>query len=504
MHGDEIELKLAIAHEGLERLRRHPLVRAHTQGRPATRQLTSIYYDTADLALARAGVTVRVRVVGRRNIQTVKARGRRSAGLFERREWEAPVASKTVDVPMLRATGVAVLTDGDVADRLAPVFRTEIRRTARILAGEGWRLELALDRGAVRSGDLSEDICEMELELLEGGPGHLFAVARAIVATVPARLITLSKSDRGYGLAFGRPPAPVKARPVAVGRDTTVALGFQSIARNCLEHLLANEAPLLARDGEAVHQMRVALRRLRSAVKVFRPVVDGPQLAELTGQTRWLMDYLGPARDSDVFLAEIVDPVAARHPGNPALAALRARWRDHRDDALDAAVAAVADRRFTEVLLAAGAWIEAGDWLTGDREALDAPLPPFAARVLSKRHRRLLKAGGRRLAELSPADLHRARILGKQLRYAGEFFAPLHPGKATREFLAALAGLQDLLGALNDIAVAEPRLVAGQLDGDLAWAAGVVSGWHDARRPALLAEAEGAWKKFRKLKPFWS
>lgn len=503
MDGDEIELKLALSPEGLERLRRHPLVRTHTQGRPVTRPLTSIYYDTPDFALARAGVTVRVRVVGHRNVQTVKARGSRAAGLFARREWEAPVASKTVDVPMLRATGVPVLVEGDAAERLVPVFRTEIRRTARILAGDGWRLELALDHGSVRAGELSEEICEVELELLEGNPGHLFTLARSIVAAVPARLTTLSKSDRGYSLASGRPPAPVKARPVVVGREMSVAQGFQTVARNCLEHLLANEASLLAGDGEAIHQMRVALRRLRSAVKVFRRVVNGPQLDELSGQTRWLLDHLGPARDGDVFLDEIVEPVVARYPGNPALAALRGRWRDVRDDAVATAVAAVADRRFTEILLAAGAWVEAGDWLGGDQDTLDARLGPFAAAVLSKRHRRLLKAGGRRLAELGASDLHRVRILGKQMRYAGEFFAPLHPGKAARGFLASLAELQDVLGALNDIAVAEPRLVAGQLDGDQAWAAGVVAGWHEARRPALLETAEAAWRRFRKLEPFW-
>lgn len=505
MNGAEIELKLALAPDGLDRLRRHPLLRHHCQGRPATKILTSTYYDTPDFALARAGVTVRVRVSGRHNIQTVKTANNRCAGLFARHEWESPVASRAIDLPQLRATGVPILVEGDAADRLVPVFRTTMHRTARILAGDGWRIELALDRGEVSDGHHSEPICEAELELKEGRSGHLFDLARQIAAIVPVRLASASKSDRGYALAAGTRPQPAKACPVAVAADMSVAEGFQSVARNCLGHLLANENALLdTGSGEAIHQMRVALRRLRSAIKVFRPIVAGGQLAQVSDEIRWLLAELGPARDSDVLITEIIDPVVDRYPDTPALADLRTRWMDRRDDCLDTARKAVTDRRFTHLLLALGAWVEAGDWLSGDPAHLSRPLGPFAASVLAKRYRRLRKAGGRRLDGLPPPELHRVRILGKQLRYAGEFFAPLYSRKASRAFLETLADLQDALGELNDIAVAGPTLAAGHLNGDQAWAAGVVSGWHEARRPALMERAETAWKRVRKSQPFWN
>ena len=183
----------------------------------------------------------------------------------------------------------------------------------------------------------------------------------------------------------------------------------------------------------------------------------------------------------------------------------RRAWLAEHDDHLAAALAAVADRRFTTLLLTLAEWVEAGDWLADpDRQALlDEPILPFARRTLAKRDKRLRAAGGDDLAKLAEAELHATRILGKQLRYAGEFFAPLFPPKASSGFLAGLAELQDLLGQLNDIAVAGSRLAGGRLDGPRAWAAGLVAGWHASRRPKLLAKAAQAWKAYRKALRFW-
>lgn len=286
----------------------------------------------------------------------------------------------------------------------------------------------------------------------------------------------------------------------------TVADAFRAIARNCLHHLLANEASLIETgDAEAVHQMRVALRRLRSALKVFRRMVEGPQLDAMQAEIKWLLDRLGPARDADVFLAEIIGPLLERHPDAMGIQALAERWRTIRDDDLAAARAAVGDCRFTALLLDLGAWVESGDWTEdADRAPLrDGELARFAARVLDKRARKLRKAGGKRLEKLSAHALHRVRIQAKQVRYAGEFFAPLYGKSETKPYLSTLAHAQDLLGEINDIAVAGPRLAASYHLGGEAWAAGMIAGWHEARRPHLLAEADKVWKDVRGLPRFW-
>lgn len=506
MEGQEVELKLALAPDGLERLKRTAVVRETRQGRPSTRLLSSTYYDTPAFALAKAGITVRLRDGGATRLQTVKTAGSRVSGLFARREWEDAVDGDGLDHARLRATGLDLLGDERLLATLAPVFSTEVRRTLYVLAGEDWQVELALDHGSVGTGAARHPICEAELELKAGRPAKLYELARALTEAVPARLLALSKSERGYELAAGTPPLPVKARPVRLHPDMPVAEAFQVIARNCLDQVLANERCLLAtRDPEAIHQMRVALRRLRSALKVFAPVVEGPQLARAKDEVRWLLAHLGPARDDEVFLVEILDPVVAANPDHPGLASLRALWRDRRDAAFRKAVDAVAGRRFTALLLDLGAWVEAGDWRdAATRPVQGQPVGAFARKVLAKRDKKLMAAGGKRLDRLPPHELHAVRIRGKQLRYAGEFFASLYAKGAAKDFLAPLAELQDVLGTLNDIAVAAPRLAGSAHHDDHAWAAGLVVGWHDSRRPALMDQAGKAWRRLRKLDRFFA
>lgn len=502
MDGTEIELKLAVERKSLERLRRLPALKPLRDGRATTRTLWSTYYDTPDRRLALAGITVRVRRVDGGLVQTVKTAGDRASGLFARREWEVPVAAATPDPAALAATGLPLLAEEGLAATLVPVFTTDIRRTLHVLSGEDWQAEMAVDVGELRAGDRHEEVCEVELELRAGTPAHLFAVARRIAEGVPVRLLTLSKSDRGHALAEGRARRAVKAPPLVLGDGMTRADAFRAIARNCLHHLLANQAPLLENgDGEAVHQMRVALRRLRSALKIFRPLVAGPRLTLLRTEMAWLLAALGPARDAEVFLEEIIEPVLSGHPGHDGLMALRDHWRQQWSADLSAAHAAVAERRFALLLLDLGAWVEDGEWQRA--ATASRPLRPFATKVLDRLMDRMEAAGGKRLDRLSPPALHRVRIIGKQLRYAGEFFAALYGKGTARDTLTVLARLQDALGEINDIAVAAPRLATCHHMGDAAWAAGVVAGWHEARRPNLLDTAGTLWRDLRKRRRFW-
>lgn len=502
MNGVEIELKLATEAAMLARVARLKAVAAHKQGRARTEMLNATYYDTPDLALWRAGITVRLRSEGGRIVQTVKSAGSRTAGLFSRREWECPSPTGELHRPHLTATELPPLCRSKTLDALGAVFTTHIRRTIHILKGPDWEVELAIDSGTVQAGDRVMPLAEIELELKAGSPDHLYGLAEAIATALPCRVPTRAKSDHGFQLALGEDIRPTKAPPLALDPDMSVAQAFQAIARNCLYHLLASEACLPGPHGsEAVHQMRVALRRLRSALKVFRAVVTDDELGPLRDEIAWLLSHLGPARDADVFLAGIVAPVMADHPDTPALLALCQDWTSERDTAFATARAAAADRRFALLALRLGRWIDHGAWTTGDLGR--APLTPFARRVLRRLRRRLLDAGGARLGDLPTAELHGVRILGKQMRYGGEFFASLYPKSTSRTFLALLAQLQDQLGLLNDLAVAVPRLAARHHRADWAWASGLIAGWHEARRPEIMKEAEQAWRQLRKCPPFW-
>lgn len=492
----EIELKLAIRPEDIRRIALLPAIAAAKSGPARKVRLAATYYDTPDKSLLRAGITVRVRSEGRGHTQTVKTAGTRVAGLFTRGEWEEPLASSVLDTSLLGATGLPPLQDKAVIAALRPLFTTMVNRTIIRLAGPDWEAELALDKGFVAAGETQQDIAEAELELVRGQHSTLYEMARTIAEAVPARLLTVSKSDRGHELASGKSPEPVKSKPVELTATTPAGQAFTAIAGNCLHQVLANERCLLATgDPEAIHQMRVALRRLRSAIKIFRAIVAGPQLETAREEIAWLLSHLGPARDSHVFLSSI--------PEDPNTRELREYWTaiaesDHRK-----ALEAIGSQRFTILMLDLGAWAAAGDWVRADCPGRDAPLAPLAAMVLTKCRKRLRKAGGRKLADLTPEDLHRVRILGKQMRYAGEFFAPLTPGKAATRFLTETARLQNLLGEINDIAVAAARLDTLRGNPALAWSAGVLNGWNLACRPALLSNAAKAWKGWRKLRKYW-
>jgi triphosphatase len=510
MSDDTMQIRLRLPPDSLARLRRPDTLARLADPAPAPPpaeavRLRSVYWDTPDHVLARAGVVLRLRETGPERTQTVRNAGRGAAGLSTRREWVWPQTASTPDARRLGETGLSILRDAAVLARLTPLFTTELTRTRHLLDDGATAILLTLDNGTMGLGGGEEPVCEATLDLKRGDPAPLFVLARRIAASCPCHLLAMANAGHEAPPVAAAPPLPIKARPVAVADTMPVGAAFRAIGRNCLDQILGNERCLRATGNpEAIHQLRVALRRLRSAIRVFRDVVDGPDLAEIRAGIGWLLGPLGPARDDFVFLDEILHPVIAAHPDAKTLDALQGRWLAEHERHLAAARDAVAEPRFTALLLELAAWIESGSWLSRpETERRKRPLGPFAAKVLGKRHRKLTEATGPSLGALPPAELHRLRILGKQLRYAGEFFEPLWSGKATRFYLSTLAELQDLLGQLNDLTQAESRLSAGATEPGLAWAAGLVAGWHASRRPDLLDRADRAWHQFRHARPFW-
>jgi CHAD domain-containing protein len=285
-------------------------------------------------------------------------------------------------------------------------------------------------------------------------------------------------------------------------------VAFRAVVLACLEQLHANEDGMLeGRDVEYLHQMRVALRRLRSALGVFRAVFPPETLQPAREELKWLTGQLGPARDWDVFLTETLPRVKA-----PAAAAgfqaLRGAAEQVREGALARAQDAVQSARYQEMLLDLGAWLAAEPWLgSAEEEALArarGPVSEFAREALEQLARRVRKRG-RGFEYLSPEERHRVRIAAQRLRNAGEFFSALYPPKPVRRYLKALAGLQDLLGALNDAATTGGLLREALAAGTdpAAAAAGFVGGWVAADAEHRAAHAKEAWKDFLGCEPFW-
>lgn len=505
----EIELKLTIAPEDAARIARLPLVRDATIGRPQTRKLHTIYYDTPERALQRAGVALRLRKDGARWLQTLKGGGRSEAGLHERNEIESRVAGPFLDQAMLDANLGGKLADPAARAHLAPLFVTEFRRRLRVLEpAPGTRIELCVDEGSIGTATRSVPIHEIELELQAGSALTLIDFADALVQALPVHLEPLSKAARGYALASDAVAAPVRARAIALTPHLGVIDALRKIVFACVEHLQANEAGVIAgEDAEYLHQARVALRRLRSAFNVFAAAVPRATAAPLLDEFRWLDRVLAPARDWDVFVLETLPPLRAAFPAHAGLDALEQRAASLRAEAGAAARAALRSARYTRLLLQSIALFYRQPWLAEAAPEAESARAmesaAFAASVLGQRQRKVRKRG-RDIGKLDHAALHALRIAIKKLRYAAEFFAALHEGKAQRRFVRALAVLQGHLGTLNDAATVERlcRQLTAE-DADTLEAIGVLRGWAAARAAAHIEQLPPAWKAWRDAAPYW-
>lgn len=512
--GRERELKLTVSPAAAGQVRRSRPVRTMKQGRALTRHLRSVYFDSADQVLRGNGMTLRVRHIGARRVQTVKAAPDHSQGLSVRREWECDVAG---DLPDLAAIGDAELRhdlsrmlDGR---KLEPMFESDIRRTAwQLRPASGGRVELALDIGVLASGDRTLPVHEVELELKEGSVAAIFEIAAELGATVPFAFESRSKADRGFALALAGPPGWLKAKTVALTSQMTTQDAFIAVAGTCLAQAEANEAAALdGRDPEGVHQLRVACRRLRSAFALFRPVLP-PAQAALAVELRWFAGELGPARDWDVFLAETLAPLRHALPGEADLDLLQAAGERCRLAGYDRVRAAIASPRYTAVKLELRRWLADDNWHRSlDADAarlLFAPVTDLADLLLERRAKAVRKLGNR-LESLSLPQLHDLRIRAKKLRYATEFFANLYPGRKARTYSRTLAGLQDVLGVLNDSVVARDLLrhaAIAESAEDGTWYArvdGLVTGWCAAQGQARLGSLTAQWTAYARGRRFW-
>lgn len=495
----EIELKFQVPLERRER------VRAAVAGRGAeTRpiRLQAAYFDTADGLLAAAGVALRLRREGVRWVQTLKAGG---ADTMTRLEHNAPRRERSAAVPALdlslhegtpageRLAGV-LASRPDAADAaLVCRYRTDIRRTARTLRRHGATLELAFDEGEIVAGEASLPVCELEIELVSGSPAGLLAVAGEWVPRHDLWLDTRSKAERGTLLAQGRMHSPArKAAAIRLDAGMEAADARRAVLSECLQQMVVNASPVASGEftDEHLHQLRVGLRRLRTALRLFAaPEEPG----ELEHAAAGLFRGLSVARDQAAIGGPLRAQIAAAMAASaPLLVPPVLPLGEAADPAL--AVRAPEAQRLLLGLMAAvltPAPAPMGPAATG------APREIVAA--LDRWHRQLRRDVAR-FASLDDAARHRLRKHVKRLRYGAEFARGLFGAKRTARYLRALAALQQGLGELNDASVAHAALQAAPAsEPSVAFALG----WLSARREALAAACGPALDGFASVKKPW-
>ena len=499
----ELELKLALPPGQAERLRRHPALRPISPHRAVVAELDAIYFDTPDLALQAEGIAVRQRQAGGQWVQTVKTRGYGQGALHRRLEWETPSAGVHLDFRQIDPPAVRRLLEAPaLARRLQPVFRTRFRRWARLLVlDDGTQVELALDLGEILAGEQSAPISEIELELKGGRAEALFEIALELQNGVSLLPEPRSKAERGYALHLGIQAHPARARAPALDPDQTPAVACAAFLGAALEQLQRNVPGACAgADPEFLHQARVALRRLRAALSVFRRALPAEGLAGIAAELRWLMSEVGPARDLDVFCTQTLPQVSDSFGGHPGLALLATAAGSRRAAAQQQACTALESQRATRLQLEVG---RLACILTSADKA-SGTLARFARTALDKRARGATLSQDA-LAALDIPGRHDWRIKLKKLRYAGDFLLPvLDRPRLARRWIAALSSLQDILGALNDAASTEALLATlSTADPALVEARALVRGFLEGACQARMRDLERARRELERAPVPW-
>jgi triphosphatase len=504
----ELELKLLVDGSRLADFSDAPIIATNARNKGTRKHLKAVYYDTPKRALRRNGLSFRVRQSGARFTQTVKAEF--GDDPLRRGEWEASVPSIAPDT----ALALPFIPDKLCADLerhpLEAVFTTDIHRHQRIVDLPSGTVEVAFDHGFLKSGDRSMPVSEIELELKAGSPSAIYELALRLAEHGSVRPSIRSKSARGFDLAADTAPAARRPRKLRLDPSASLDEAFAAILRACLHHLLQSlPAAEDGRDPEGIHQLRVALRRLRSALDLMRSVVSLTKLDLLRSEARWLAQSLSAAREWDVFQRETLRTVAQGCPSIGGFEALDGAVEQRRTACYDKVRLVLADRRASCFLIGLGGWIEARGWRSDvvpeHLAQLAEPAMNFARCILSAQHAKVLKRG-RRFKSLTTEELHRLRLSVKRLRYVADFLLPLYgQRKSARRFSRTLADLQHELGTYNDMATTASLLAdVGRESSGTSTAAAAIAGWQAHAMVGVEPRLRKAWSDFVKAKVPWS
>ena len=473
--------------------------------RPDRSRFTATYYDTGDHALHRRALALEVRRSGRQFVQTVihDPGGNLVAG-----QWVDPIRGARPD-PAAPHAQSAIGTDLAAAD-LHPVFAVRIARSSfRLSPLEDTEIEVAIDLAEIRAvGGATETLHIIDLTLKRGEGAALWDVALRLLELITCRIEPLCVAGRGFRLLVPEEkPVAQNGHATALEADMTFDAALQQIGRSLIASLLRNETQALAGSPEGVHQMRIAVRRLRSLLSAVRAMLPQDHFAWANGVLRWLGSALGPVRNLDVFDDALLKPVSGALKGERDLARLATAARRRRKVAHERACEAIRSARYTASLMRLARWFEARAWrdqpVSEKSARLVEPLSDVAPALLRRLYRKARRRA-KNFRDLGPPQRHKLRIALKQLRYATEFLDGIYDEDKVERFISRVRPLQDDLGYASDVRSAK-ALVAELGNGHavLERAGGIVIGWHDRG----LAEAETRMlkhvRRFRDDKPFW-
>ena len=362
---------------------------------------------------------------------------------------------------------------------------------------------LQFDLGRLIVNDKEEDISEIKLKLKSGNAGRLFDLALELQDAIPLNVEHLTQAQRGYAYYRYSPPQVIKAQLPTLTRKMNANIAFKEIVWECINQLQLNQNVVLhTSDIEGVHQMRIALRRLRSAFSLFKLILGNKKCAFILSELKWLSDILGKARDIDVLLTQTIPSITTQYKHDQGLLTLQQLALKRQIKVYDFIRDALLSQRYNCLLLTICSWLENEKWKETKKHY---KLITVATRTLNKFHKQLLGHNDN-LTDMSPEYRHATRIASKRLRYLAEFFTNLYPAKDGTKFIRILTQVQECLGQINDITVAErllDELKGSQPEAQTKQAIQLFKQWNTSSATDNIAKINPIWKQLTTTKPFW-
>ncbi|MGH3475825.1 MAG: CHAD domain-containing protein, partial [Nocardioidaceae bacterium] len=455
--------------------------------------LDAVYFDTADLALARGRITLRRRTGGHDAGWHLKL----PAGTSGRQEVRLPLGRARKHPPRELRTATLAFTRG--AD-LAPVAMLRTSRTVhRLLGRDGSCLaEVCADEVNAFDGSSSHSLLawrEWEVELVEGD-AELLTRVDAVMASVGVSVAQApSKLARVLGDRITPPPSP--PRPCRKG---PIGALLQTRLAEQLEVLKRRDVDVRRDANDGIHQLRVAMRRLRSALATFRPLVDREVTDPLRDELQWVAALLGEARDAEV-MAQRLDTAVSKLPGELVLGAVTTRidltLGNRYREGLATALEAMESRRYVELLNALDRLVADPPWTPlGDQPAKDV-LPTLLKRDWKRLRKQVSRADSAADPHTRDVALHESRKAAKRLRYAAETARPVL-GKDAKQITSVAKAAQTRLGDHQDSVVTRSVLrdlgIQAHLDGDTAFTFGLLHGLEQTHAVMIEQEFSRTWK----------
>ncbi len=463
------------------RLLRHPAIIARRTGPLRTRPHELVWHDTADGALAQSGLCLSHAATWRLERLTPSRRAL---------DWLPAHAA-----PLLAEALTPEAFDTPLPAPLAPIAAFRGRQRTLPLQNH---VTLTLTEGDLRGVTTDSPACRLQLA---GAPAACAELAQTLAETLPLAPPHASLAAHAQSLARGRPIPPRQLGAPHLSHTLSTADAITAITAHLADVILHwSSQAATAATPEPVHQMRVAVRRLRSALALFRRAYADeaglcPWSDHLAAELRTLAARLGTARDWDVFTTQTAARILAALPADRRLDQLAAAAARKRTAAYAGLATYFASQDWTRLSVALALLPTHRPW-----SATIQPVRAYAAAALDRRLKHLLHPGAD-LSAIAPDQLHDIRKQAKRLRYATECLSPFFSDKAARKYLPRLEALQESLGAINDATVA--TTLARQLDSP-AFAAGVVHGFVAARAQRRAVKVQALWGKLRKAEPFWT